>query len=142
MPKKWLSFMVDMNYNYFNRQGSLEGTSFDFNADQWSGRLTGKLKLPADIDMEITGRYRSGFQTVQAEITGNLWADFGFRKKILKGKGVVSVNVRDIFASRVRESEINQPDFFFYSWRQRGRFVTAGFSYGFRKRRSDGIPRR
>ncbi len=44
---KWLSFMADMNYNYFNRQGSLENTSFDFDADQWSGRLTSKLKLPA-----------------------------------------------------------------------------------------------
>lgn len=130
---KWLSFMVDMNYNYFNRQGSLEGTSFDFNADQWSGRLTSKLKLPADIDMEITGRYRSAIQTVQAEISGNIWADFGFRKKILKGKGVVSLNVRDVFASRVRESVVDQSEFYLYSWRQRGRFITAGFSYGFGK---------
>lgn len=130
---KWLSFMLDMNYNYFNREGSLEGTSFDFSADQWSGRITSKLKLPGDIDMEITGRYRSAFQTVQAEISGNIWADFGFRKKILKGKGVISVNVRDVFASRVRESVVNQPEFYLYSWRQRGRFVTAGFSYGFGK---------
>jgi len=38
-----------------------------------------------------------------------------------------------IFASRIRESEIVQEDFSLYSFRQRGRFITFGFSYGFGK---------
>ena len=45
--------MGDFNYNYFNRQGTLEATSFDFNADQWSTRLTSKFKLPGQIDFEV-----------------------------------------------------------------------------------------
>lgn len=60
---KWLSFNGDFNYNYFNRQGSLEATSFDFNADQWSSKLTAKLKLPAEIEFEIIGQYQSQLQT-------------------------------------------------------------------------------
>ena len=132
-PLKWLTFTGDFNYNLFNREGSLEGTSFDFEADQWSSKLTGKIKLPADIDFEITGQYRSAFQTVQSEISANLFADMGLRKKILKGKGVINFSIRDIFASRFRESETVQPDFFAYSYRLRGRFITLGFSYGFGK---------
>ena len=132
-PKKWLTFTGDFNYNYFNRQGVYEATSFDFNGDQWSSKLTTKLKLPAGLDFEVTGRYQSRRKTVQGEIADNLFADLGLRKKIIKGKGVLSFSIRDVFASRVRESETSQPDFYLYSRRQRGRFVTLGFSYGFGK---------
>ncbi len=132
-PNKWLSFTGDANYNYFNREGEFEGTSFDFKADQWSGKMTTKLKLPADIDFETTVHYQSSFQTVQGEVSENLFADLGLRKKILKGKGVINFSIRDVFASRIRESITDQADFYLYSRRQRGRFVTLGFSYGFGK---------
>ncbi|MEZ4966497.1 MAG: outer membrane beta-barrel family protein [Saprospiraceae bacterium] len=130
---RWLSFNGDFNLNYFNRQGSLENTSFDFSGDQWSSKLTAKLKLPAGIDFEATGQYQSRVKTVQSEVSGFLFADFGLRKKILKGKGVFSFSVRDAFASRIRESVTDQANFYLYNWGRRGRFVTLGFSYGFGK---------
>jgi outer membrane receptor protein involved in Fe transport len=132
-PNNWLSFTGDVNYNYFQRQGELEGRSFDFNADQWTGKLTSKLSLPADIDFEITGQYESAVQTVQSVMAQNLFADMGLRKKILKGKGVLNLSVRDIFASRIQKSITDQAEFYLYSRRQRGRFITVGFSYGFGK---------
>jgi outer membrane receptor protein involved in Fe transport len=132
-PKKWLSFNGDLNFNYFDRKGSFEGQNFDFQADQWSSKTTAKLKLPADIDFEVTGQYQSSVKTVQGVTTENLFADMGIRKKILKGKGVLNFSIRDIFASRIRENQAFQPTFYTYSFRQRGRFVTLGFSYGFGK---------
>jgi len=132
-PSKKVTFNGDVNYNYFNREGSFEGQNFDFQADQLSGKLRTKLKLPKDIDAEITGHYNSPFQTVQGRTAQNIFADLGVRKKILKGKGVLNFSVRDIFASRVREGETIQPNFYVYSRRQRGRFITLGFSYGFGK---------
>jgi hypothetical protein len=95
--------------------------------------VTSKFKLPADIDFEVTGRYISAVQTVQGETADNLFADLGLRKKILKGKGVINFSIRDIFASRVRLNETDQPTFYVLSRRQRGRFITLGFSYGFGK---------
>ncbi len=130
--KKW-SMNGDINYNYFNRKGEYELTSFDFSADQWSAKWTNKLKLPAQFEVEITGRYRSKYQTVQSEITGNVFADLGVRKKLMDGRGVLNLSVRDVFASRFRESETTQANFYLYSRSQRGRFVTLGFSYGFGK---------
>ncbi len=132
-PNKWLGINGDVNYNYFNREGDFEGTSFDFTADVWSSKLTSKFKLPAGIDFEMTGQFQSREQTVQGVVSENLFLDLGLRKKILNGKGVLNLSVRDLFASRIRESTINQPDFFLYSFGQRGRFVTLGFSYGFGK---------
>lgn len=132
-PTKWLSINGDANYLYFNREGSLDNTSFDFSSDQYNGKLTAKLKLPAQLEMELTGHYRSRLQTVQSVISQNLFADMGIRKKIMKGRGVFNFSIRDIFASRIRESQTFQPEFYLYSRGQRGRFVTFGFSYGFGK---------
>ncbi|MEM9920635.1 MAG: TonB-dependent receptor [Bacteroidota bacterium] len=132
-PKKWLTINGDFNYNYFQREGVFEATSFDFTAGQWSTKWNAKFKLPAKIDFELTGHYQSSVQTVQGENEDNLFADMGLRKKVMNGKGVLNFSIRDIFASRIRASETIQSTFYLYSRRQRGRFITFGFSYGFGK---------
>lgn len=130
---KRLSLNADFNYGIFVREGTFENTDFDFIASIWSTKVTAKLKLPYDIDIESTGQYRSREQTVQGEQSGMLWADLGLRKKILDGKGVFSFSVRDLFASRIQENFTTQPRFELYGRSLRGRFITLGFSYGFGK---------
>ncbi len=132
-PSKKVSFNGDFNYNYFNREGEFGSMSFDFNGGQWTTKLTSKIKFPYDIDFELTGHYQSKYKTVQRIMSSNLFADLGLRKKIMKGRGVLNFSIRDIFASRIRESETTLNDFYLYSFRQRGRFITLGFSYGFGK---------
>ncbi|MDO6758925.1 outer membrane beta-barrel family protein [Tamlana sp. 2_MG-2023] len=132
-PVNWLSFNVDFNYNHFTREGSYESTVFDFKGNQWNYKILAKLRLPADIDFEATSNYNSAYRTLQSEVSAIAFLDLGLRKKILKGKGVVSMSVRDVFESRYNESVTIQDDFEAYSHRQRGRFVTFGFSYGFGK---------
>ena len=133
IPTNWLSFNNDFNFSHFVREGDFEGASFDFTGDQWSNRLMGKVKLPADFDLELIGNYVSGFRTVQQEITENLFMDFGARKKILKGKAILNLSIRDVFASRIRESVTSQPNFYLRDFSQQGRFVTFGVSFGFGK---------
>ncbi|MEM9078644.1 MAG: outer membrane beta-barrel family protein [Bacteroidota bacterium] len=132
-PVNWLTFNVDFNYNTFAREGSLEDEVFDFSADQWSSKLLTKVKLPWDINFEATGNYRSAFQTVQGEINDIAFLDFGVRKKIMKGRGVLNLSVRDAFASRIRENQIVQDSFNVFNRSFRARFVAFGFSYGFGK---------
>lgn len=133
IPAKFMTVTGDLNYNFFSRDGSLEGTSFDFSADQYSGKLTTKFDLPLDFDFEVTGQYLSAFQTVQSKVSDQLFADMGVRKRLFDGKGAVSFSIRDIFASRIQESVIDQTEVYQYNRRQRGRFITLGFSYGFGK---------
>ncbi|WMX14176.1 outer membrane beta-barrel family protein [Aureispira sp. CCB-E] len=132
-PLKWLTINGDFNYNYFSRQGTFGTAEFDFKADQWSTKLTTKFQLPYDIDFELMGDYRSKYKTVQSTVGQSFALNLGVRKKLLKGKAVISLSVRDLFATRVRETEIEQEDFYIYSFGQRGRFITLGFSYGFGK---------
>ena len=132
-PARWLTFNLDLNYNSFKREGTFEETVFDFSADQWSSKLNTKIKLPLDIDMEATGNYRSSYQTVQGQVAENIFMDLGVRKKLLKGRAVLNMSIRDVFASRVFENTIAQNDFEVYNRSQRGRFISFGFSYGFGK---------
>lgn len=133
IPADFLTITGDLNYNFFSREGELEATSFDFSADQYSGKVTTKFNLPLDFDFEVTGQYQSGFLTVQSEVSEQVFADLGLRKKLFKGKGAVSFSIRDVFASRIQESIIDQIEVYQYSRRLRGRFITLGFSYGFGK---------
>ena len=132
-PNNKVTINGDFNFNTFTREGSLEEKSFDFSSNQWNSKLMTKVKLPLDIEIEITGHYNSGYESVQGSVSGNVFMDFGLRKKIMDGKGVLNISGRDLFASRFRESFVTQPGFELYSRRQRGRFVTFGFSYGFGK---------
>lgn len=132
-PTNWFSFNGDFNINYFSRKGIFESKNFDFKGNRWATSLTTKFKLPAQFDLEISGDYRSKYKTVQSEIADNLFADLGLRKKILKGKVILNLSIRDVFASRINQTTTSQPDFYLFNSRQRGRFVTFGLSYGFGK---------
>jgi len=132
-PINWFTLNGDFNYGYFKRVGEFEDQSFDFTGDQWTSRLTGKFKLPAQFELEIIGNHQSSFQNVQSEVSSVTFADLGLRKKISKGKLVLNLSVRDVFASRNREIMTYGDDFYVYSNGTRGRFVTLGLSYGFGK---------
>jgi len=130
---KWFSANGDVNYGYFNRQGEFESQNFDFQGDQWSTRAVTKFKFKKGWDFELTGNYESAYKTIQGRVSGFASADLGLRKKLWNGKGVVNLSVRDIFASRIRETIIDQSSYYLYSFSQRGRFITLGFSYSFGK---------
>ncbi len=131
--KKWLTLNGDVNYNYFNREGTFLNQVFDISGGQFTSRLGSKISLPRDIDFELTGNYRSGYKTVQGEVSDYAFLNIGVRKKMLKGKTIVNLGIRDLFASRIEERFVNNPSFESYSYSLRGRFITLGISYGFGK---------
>ena len=132
-PSKALTLRADLNASAFVREGAFGDQRFDFDGRQWSGRLSAKLRLPFELEAELTGRYRSSFKTFQGEVSEQAWLDLGIRQPLLGGKGSLNLSVRDLFASRVRENFVFQDSFETYSFGQRGRFVTLGLSYGFGK---------
>lgn len=130
---KKVVLLADFNLSYFNRKGEFETQNFDFNGSRWNSKLTLKYKLPKDFDIEITNNIRSKFKTVQGIQKATYFVNFGARKKILKGKVVVNISVRDLFATRKRETEFINENYNLYSLSQRGRTITVGVSYGFGK---------
>lgn len=133
-PAKWVTINGDFNYNYFQREGTFDNQVFDFTGDRWTSKLTTRFKLTKKVDFELTGNYESRFKTVQGSSAQNAFLDAGVRVKVLKkGKGVIDFSVRDLFASRVQRTTVDQQDFYLYSNSMQGRFFTLGFTYGFGK---------
>ena len=130
---KKITLNGDFNYGYFKRKGSFESSSFDFNANQFTAKLTTKYKVLKNLDLETTVQYFSKTKSLQSNSADNLFLDLGARKKIIKGKGVINLSIRDLFASNIRERTNIQNDFSTYNYYARGRFVVLGFSYGFGK---------
>lgn len=132
-PAKWLTVNGDFNFNYFNRQGEFEDQNFDFTGNKSLTKLMLKFKVTKAIDVELTGNHESGYVTIQGTRDPITYMDAGVRVKLLKGKGIINIGVRDAFASRIQIDRIDQDDYFLYSRSTRGRFLTLGFSYGFGK---------
>ncbi|MCT4647208.1 MAG: TonB-dependent receptor [Carboxylicivirga sp.] len=133
-PAKWLSFMVDATFSSYNREGQFENTNFDFSSTAYSARLTTKLKLPADYDVEMRLRHNSDYEDIQNLYKARTTIDLGLRKKIMKGRGVIHLNVSDLTKSNRRTSISDQAGFYRFDERRRdGRRVILGFSYGFGK---------
>ncbi|GLR17219.1 TonB-dependent receptor [Portibacter lacus] len=130
---KIITLNGDANYFTFTREGRFEESDFNYQADQWSTKLTTKYKVNKSFDVEVIGQYQSKEETVQGVVSDNLFADMGLRYKLMKGKAVINLSVRDVFASRIRENFTEQVGFSVYSRQQRGRFISLGFSYGFGK---------
>ncbi|MDQ2656716.1 MAG: TonB-dependent receptor family protein [Bacteroidota bacterium] len=132
-PTEWMTLATDFNLNRLAKIGIVENSAFDFSTSQWNARVTTRFKLPADIDFEVMGRYRSSYETIQGQMSDNYAADLGVRKKIVKGKAIVNLSIRDVFASSVQQSDVYQSGHYLYDWRKQGRFITIGLSYGFGK---------
>jgi len=132
-PARWITFTTDFNYNTFKRKGQFESINFDFTGNRWTSKLTGKFKLPANFTLETTGNYGSKYQNIQSKIASNVYMNLGIRKKMMKGRLNASLSLRDVFASRKRQSITDQVGFYKISERQNGRFVTLGLSFGFGK---------
>ncbi|MEO0403689.1 MAG: outer membrane beta-barrel family protein, partial [Bacteroidota bacterium] len=130
--KKW-TINGDFNYGFFSRSGQFQDQDFSFEGTIWYVKMTNRFRVKKGLDLEATVNYNSPFDTVQGEVSGFASADAGVRKKLWKGKAIINLSVRDIFASRIRESFARQDDFFLYSFSQRGRFIRLGFSYSFGK---------
>lgn len=75
-------------------------------------KINSKFKLPAAIDFEITGNYRSPYQGALEKRDEEIYADKGLRKKIFKGKAIINLSVQDAFASKKFISSTPQPNFF------------------------------
>ena len=132
-PTKKVVVNGDFNYNSFERKASWQNQSFNFKGNNWSSEITSKFKFSKDLDIEMSWNYESRFKTIDGESAPSQFLNLGARKKILKGKGVISANIRDFFATRVMENQAIRNDFNVWSRSVFGRFWVIGFSYGFGK---------
>jgi len=138
--KKW---RINANVNVFNSEttGVFDGIDFGASNFTWTARLNNKFTLPAKIDWQTRINYRGPSVNAQSRNQGIFSADFAFSKDILKEKGSLALNIRDIFNSRSRISEVNFPFPGESEFQFRERSINLSFTYRFNQKKQRGRQR-
>ena len=104
---KWLSSNLYANYNYSKFTGLLNGEMLDVQAGNLVFNLNNQIKLGKQWNAEVGGWYRT--KGVEGQLVIHPMGQFnvGVSKQVMKGKGSVRLNVRDMFYTQVAKGEIN-----------------------------------
>ena len=104
---KWLTSNVYGNYNYSKLSGMLHGEALDVEGSNLTFNINNQFRLDKGWSAEISGWYRTkGIEgQIILEPMGQL--NVGVAKQVLKGKGSLRLNVRDIFYTQIPKGQIN-----------------------------------
>ncbi|NUM32258.1 MAG: TonB-dependent receptor [Bacteroidetes bacterium] len=131
---KWLNTLTSLTAYYNRMKGNLGGFSFDNN--NWNANLkqTATFKIKKVIELQFTYNYRTPFLTPQGESLPMQWLDFGGNLPIMKGKGVFTITLSDIFNTRKFGMELyaNNMESVFQR-KMESRILYIGFNYRFGK---------
>jgi hypothetical protein len=104
---KWLTVMVYSNYNYTKYSGVLNGEKLSIEAGNLMLNMNNQFKFNKGWSAELSGWYRSKGPEGQILLKAFGQMSAGIAKQVLKGKGTVKVNVRDIFYTQQPSGNIN-----------------------------------
>jgi len=134
---------LDGNANFFRSitDGGNLGPDFQADTYTWFGRMTSQMTLFGDVETQLRVNYRAPRRTTQGRTKAYTYLDFAASKDILKGKGTLTLSVRDLFNSRLFRYVNEGPNFYNEGeWRWRARQVRLSFNYRLnqQKRRGGG----
>lgn len=114
----------------------------------WNGNLTTNVKFAKATSLQLRGDYRAPMNSLQGQMKSMTGVDAALKQDVLKGKGTITFNVRDLFDSRRFGGDSYLPTQYidrYFRWSKRT--FTLGFSYRFgvqdlskSKRKNEDIP--
>ncbi len=141
--KKWWTANLYTNAYSNLFEGIINGDHVKLTASTAQFNLSNQFKFAKKWGAEISGFYRSPGVEGVFRIEGFGMMNMGVSKMVLKGKGSVRMNVRDVlYSQRIKGSvKYSNIDASFQQVRD-SRVVTVGFSYKFSKGKVNGQKRK
>lgn len=104
---KWLNSNVYANYNYDKLKGQLSGEDFEVAAGNLNMNMNNQFVFGKGWNAELSGWYRSKgiWGQIISYPMGALTV--GVSKQVLKNKGAIKFNVRDLFYTQPPRGDIN-----------------------------------
>ncbi|MGI6218401.1 MAG: outer membrane beta-barrel protein [Bacteroidaceae bacterium] len=134
-PLRWLDLTATGNLYYYKLDGfTYANDSYDAQEQfSWNARVIGNVSLPAGINLQVTGNYRSPRAVAQGERKANYSLDAGLKKSFFDRKLSLNLTVRDLLDSRRWKTETSGTDFTQYSesWHGGRTFgLTVSYNFG------------
>lgn len=140
---KWWSLSANANINYRKVDGAAFGRTIKTGAMNGQLNVNNQFNFEKGWSAELSGFYNSKSIEGQFEIQPFSQVSIGVGKQILKGKGSVKFNVRDIFFSQIIDGQIlygNVKEHFIQS--RDSRVANIAFTYRFGKTFKDSPSRK
>ncbi len=135
-PFKWWRISGDFNFFQYDQRGDFEGQNFDTKDENWFARINSRMRFKKGLSMQTSFNYRGRNQNGQTLQKAQYFADFGISKDIFGDKGAISLNVRNIFDSRIRDAVVTGENFRLESETKRiGRRISLTFVYRFNRKK-------
>ena len=127
-----LSGTISFIFNNFKGDANL-GIN-DNSGFNWNGNFTGNATIVKGLNAQLSTFYMAPRVLAQGNIKEMVSVDAGLKKDILNNKGSLSLNVRDVFNSRVF-GLVTDNGLFVQDWQRRrqGQVYNLTFSYRFGK---------
>jgi hypothetical protein len=104
---KLLTSMLYANYNYNKFTGDLHGERLEIEAGNVTFNVNNQFRFKKGWSAEVSGWYRTKGIEGQIMIKPMGALSAGVSKQVMKGKGSVRLNVRDIFYTQMPRGQIN-----------------------------------
>src|SRR5690606_30971837 len=139
-PAKWLRLNSSFNFFQFETEGEFNGIDYAAKNTSYFARFSSKVTLPAKIDWQTNVSYNGAQENAQTKTDGIFSMDLAFSKEIFNDNATVSLNVRDVFNSRIRKS-FTTTEFFNreseMQWRPRQIILTFMYRFNQQKQRQE-----
>jgi outer membrane receptor protein involved in Fe transport len=106
-PAKWFSSNLYANYNYSKYDGMINGELVKVEAGNMVVSVNNQFKFNKGWSAELSGWYRSKGLEGQLTIDPMGALSAGIAKQVLKGKGSIKLNLRDMFYTQIAKGDIN-----------------------------------
>lgn len=134
-PQKWMRFNGNLNFFRSITEGEEFGRADTYS---WFARMTNKMTLWKQLDVQTTFNYRAPRETTQGRRRAMWTINLGLSKDILKKKGTLTLSARDLFNTRRRMWTVEDVDFFEegdFQWRSRQITLNLNYRLNQNKRR-------
>jgi outer membrane receptor protein involved in Fe transport len=132
--KKWWMLIAYHEYNYGEYKGLLNGENVKLGAGTYLINLNNQFTLKNGWSAELSGFYRTPGIEGQILISKLGQVNVGVQKQVLKSKGTLKLNIRDIFYTMPVTGEINfQRTAATFAQQGDSRVATVSFVYRFGK---------
>lgn len=129
-PASWLRFTANGNFYRAITEGQYEGQRLESDTYTWTSRAMSRITFLKKYDLQASWRYRAPRETPQGRSRSTYSVDLGLARDVLKGKGTLTLSVRDLFNTNKWRNIVDTEDFYSVSefqWRPRS--VRLTFTY-------------
>ncbi len=139
---KWWRLTGSLNFYRAISHGEYDGEDLDSDTYSWTWRLSSKMTIAKKLDFQTSFNYQGPEETTQGKNKAMYWWDAGLSMDVLKGKGTVTLNGKDILNTRKRRSITDTGEIYSESEHQwRSRQILLSFNYRLNQKKKRSEPR-